>query len=35
MIVELCRGSFDAIFGGEKEKDRLRKLLSRFEEEVV
>ncbi|EHA18182.1 hypothetical protein ASPNIDRAFT_38216 [Aspergillus niger ATCC 1015] len=30
-VLGICRKSYDAIFGGEKEKDRLRRLLSDFE----
>ncbi|GLA05042.1 hypothetical protein AnigIFM60653_005111 [Aspergillus niger] len=30
-VLGICRKSYDAIFGGEKEKDRLRRLVSDFE----
>lgn len=33
--MELCRGAIGAIFGGEEEKERLRRVLGEFVEEFV
>lgn len=35
MVIELSKKGVDAIFGGEEEKGRIRRLLHRFEEEAV
>lgn len=33
-VIDLCRRGVDGIFGGDDEKERLRKLLNQFEAEM-